>query len=176
MTQMAFQVYMTLLANWMQVQDPGLWEREHLARPRWRLHQTSRTVDARTLGSGYVVPGAGAPVRARCSRSQEDHPASDMRDQFANRVIQVGLPRGPRLDTYDPGWWMLRALVTTLAGRAPLTQRSHLCHLSLSVHLCFRTHLSTHSLAPLAAPGSSRGSRVTRRGRRAARSAPGPAR
>src|SRR6185437_11366535 len=48
------------------------WEREHLARPRRRLRQTARTVDAHTLGSRYVVPGAGAPVRARCSRSQDD--------------------------------------------------------------------------------------------------------
>jgi len=49
------------------------WEREHLARPRWRLRQTARTVDARTLGSRYVVPGDSASVRARCSRSQDGH-------------------------------------------------------------------------------------------------------
>src|SRR6185437_11212024 len=55
---------------WTRLNGVTAWEREHLARPRWRLRQTARTGDMATLGSSYVVPGAGAPVRARCSRSQ----------------------------------------------------------------------------------------------------------
>src|SRR6185437_12898574 len=46
------------------------WEREHLARPRERIRQAAVTGDMATLVTVYVVPGADAPVRARCSRSQ----------------------------------------------------------------------------------------------------------